>query len=86
MNSPAKERAMLEDLWRERTEAAQKHYRIAKAECAEAISMQSDVEPPDGAFGYRRALRAENVALAEYRRVLFIFTDLTVNGKMPPAE
>ena len=86
MNNPAKQRAALEDLWRERTESALRHYRIAKAECAKAISEQSDVEPPDGTFGYRKALRAENTALAEYKRVLTIFTDLTVSGILPPAE
>jgi len=86
MNNPANQREALEDLWRERTETAQKHYRIAKAECAKAISMQSDVEPPDGTFGYRKALRLENAALAEYSRVLRIFIDLTVDGRMPPEE
>ena len=86
MNDPAKQREALEDLWRERTENAQRHYRIAKAECAKAISEQSGAAPPDGAFGYRKALRIENTALAEYKRVLTIFCDLTVNGKMPPPE
>lgn len=86
MNNPAKQREALENLWRERTESALKHYRITKVECAKAISMQSDVEPPDGSFAYRKALRTENATLAEYQRVLTIFCDLTVSGKMPPAE
>jgi hypothetical protein len=86
MNDPANKRDALEDLWRERTESALKHYRIAKAECAKAISMQSEPEPPDGSLAYRKVLRDENAALAEYKRVLTIFTDLTVSGKMPPAE
>jgi hypothetical protein len=83
MNNPAKQREALEDLWRERTDLARRRYRIAKAECAKAISEQSDAAPPDGTFGYRKALRAENAALAEYSRVLRIFGDLVANGKMP---
>ena len=61
-------------------------YRIAKAECAKAILLQSDATPPDGSFGYRKALRVETAALAEYKRVLFIFTDLVANGKLPPDD
>jgi hypothetical protein len=86
MNNPALTRVALEGIWRERTKGAHSRYRIAKAECAKAVSMQSDVEPADGTFGYRKALALENVALAEYKRVLTIFTELTVHGKMPPAE
>jgi len=86
MNNPALSREALEDLWRERTEAALKRYRIAKVECAKAISEQNGMEPPDGSFAYRKALRVENAALAEYRHVLLIFSDLVASGKMPPAE
>jgi len=76
----------LEDLWRERTNIALSRYRLAKLECAKAIAEQSHSAPPDGSFEYRKTLRAENIALAEYRRVLEIFTDLTVSGKRPPEE
>ena len=38
---------------------------------------------PDGHLLYQRALRAEYVALAEYSRVLGVFSDLVVNGKHP---
>jgi len=86
MNYPAERREALEELWRGRVQSAMNCYRDAKAECAKAISAQSDVEPPDGSFAYRRALRIENTALAEYRRVLTIFTDLTVSGVVPPED
>ena len=38
---------------------------------------------PDGQFAYQRALCAEKVAEAEWRRILHIFTDLVMEGKVP---
>jgi hypothetical protein len=38
---------------------------------------------PDDDLALRLAKKAETDALAEYRRVLEIFTDLIVRGKMP---
>ena len=67
-------------------EIAPSRYRIAKSALAEAMDALPDAAPPDGTFAYRQSLRSENAALAEYRRVLRIFTDLTVDGKMPPAD
>jgi len=37
----------------------------------------------DGHLAYEQALREEKVAIAEYTRVLRVFTDLIVNGKVP---
>lgn len=85
-SSSFSQRQILEDLWRERAQIALERYRIAQAECKRAIAAITDAAPRDGSFAYRQALRAENFALAEYRRVLTIFTDLTVSGKMPPQE
>src|SRR5437764_7775527 len=48
---------------------------------AKGISEQSDAATPDGSFAYRKTLRSENAALAEYQRVLTIFCDLTVNRR-----
>lgn len=42
-----------------------------------------DVPSPDGQYAYQGALRAENAAFAEYSRVLRIFSDLVLHGKMP---
>ena len=84
MNNPAERRHALENLWRERTQIALAQYRIAKDASADAIADQSDAAPPDGTFAFRKALRLENVALAEYQRVLTIFSDLVAHGKMPP--
>jgi hypothetical protein len=41
------------------------------------------ISEADGAYAYQQALRAENMALAEYQRVLDIFTSLVVDGKIP---
>ena len=38
---------------------------------------------PDGQFSCERAIRAQNVALAEYTRILRTFTDLVIDGKIP---
>ena len=76
----------LEDVWRERAQFALEGYLAARDECRSAIERQSDAAPPDGAPAYRQALRNESAALAEYRRMLRIFNELTIDGKMPPAE
>jgi hypothetical protein len=86
MGTPSTSRSELEDLWRERTQIALSRYQIAKDECRKAIAEQADAMSPDGSFAHRKALRAENAALAEYRRLLAIFNDLVTNGTMPPAE
>ena len=44
---------------------------------------RESVASADGQFALQKALRAENLALAEYRRVLRIFTDLVVEGTVP---
>ncbi len=44
---------------------------------------RADMPAADGDFAYRRALQAENVALAEYKRILRVFADLVVEGKTP---
>jgi hypothetical protein len=78
----------LETLWRDRLEIAQAHYRMIKARLGTAMAEHGDgkTPSPDGTFAVRRSLKAETDALREYRRVLSIFTDLTVFGKMPPEE
>jgi len=82
----------IEDRWRERLRLALNCYQFARAECVKArLIAQCGVESQDAFFARRRALhrkglRNETAALAEYRRVLVIFNNLTVNGMMPPEE
>ena len=76
-------REELEEIWRTRLQdprlsldLAQNYLREVRREFG-----AKDIPPADGHFGYQQALRAENFALAEYTRVLKIFTDLTVPGE-----
>jgi hypothetical protein len=41
---------------------------------------------PDGRLAIQQASRAESAAFREYQRVLSIFADLTIHGKMPPED
>lgn len=78
------ERNALTEAWRLKLEAAQDAYRLAKAEHAVNHLDHRAMPMADGQFATRRALKKENVTLAEYRRCLQIFYELTVNGKRPP--
>jgi hypothetical protein len=77
----------LQDIWRQRVWKAWSRYveasdgfRIAWDEHAE-LRMN-----PDGALAIRIARQAESEALAEYMRTLKIYTDLVLNGTVPPEE
>ena len=41
---------------------------------------------PDGAFELHQALRRESDALAEYQRVLTIFSELILHGTVPDED
>ena len=79
------DREGVEALWRKRLNTAKLRLEFARNYVAELQQeLQTGSLPsPDGSFAYQQALRAENNALAEFRRVLQIFTDLTVDGKIP---
>ena len=72
------ERQEVEDLWRRRLADAKLRLDFA-GECVNEA--QRDDISPDGAR--ERALRAQNVALAEYTRILRSFSDLVLDGKIP---
>jgi hypothetical protein len=86
LSSPTLSRKELENVWMERLEDAQRRYRLAKTDCAKVAAERANrvMPSPDGEFALRQALRLETAALAEYKRVLKIFVDLTVNNKLPP--
>jgi hypothetical protein len=88
MSNPAFTREALENLWRQRLLESQRRYQIAKALCAKASQECANGLTPssDGHFAFQRALQVEAAALEEYTHALKVLTDLTVNGKMPPAE
>jgi hypothetical protein len=85
MDRPGEERQALENLWGQRLHDAQLQYQIAKTECAKAIAeyVEGPKPSPDALLAASEANRIERAALAEYRRVLMIFNDLVLDGKLP---
>jgi len=78
-------REELENVWRERLNEALRQYRIAKLDASTALIQyrQGEMPTPDGNFAFRKAAEAENRAFAEYTRLLSIFNDLVLEGKLP---
>ena len=75
----------LERLWRQRMRDAQLRLDFARNYLKEVQrDFPSGTLPQlDGAFAHQKALRAENAALAEYHRVLRVYTDLVLHGTIP---
>lgn len=78
-------RAELAELWKGRLQTAEDRYILAAAQFQKAIKEQRDglAPAPDGVFALRKARSRESSTRREYMRVLRIFTDLTVAGKLP---
>jgi len=79
-------REQLEDSWRLKLEIAFNLYTVATTECRKMQQAHSESGAHDGVVPppLVRARHEESQALAYYVRVLRIFTDLTVHGKLPP--
>lgn len=73
----------LEESWRLRLEEALCQYHATRDEYHSLLAGVPDGVPPNPDGALARARQAESMALAEYRRVLQIFTDLTIHGKLP---
>src|SRR5579872_6838768 len=75
----------LREHWRKRLKATKERLDFARAFVEEVEQdMHSGAIPhPDGQEAYRRALRAEVLALHEYSRVLETFNKLVVHGEIP---
>jgi uncharacterized protein (UPF0548 family) len=88
MQNAGQGRQALEDLWRQRTTAALREYREAKAATA-VVKMEHShglTPTPDGGLAWTQALKTEIAAMREYCRVLDIFNGLVIYGKAPPPE
>ena len=74
----------LERHWKERLQNAKLELEHARDDLL-AIKDQfsSGIDGPDGGYAYRQAICKETAALIEYSRVLRIYTDLAVHGKVP---
>ena len=81
-------RRALEDTWKERLGIVRTRYQLATKESGLLLDEQKSglMPEPDGSFAYRQALEKEKRALAEYRRVLEIFADLTMHDKLPQED
>lgn len=86
LSASAAARQELEESWRSKLEETHHRYRTATEAYRHVLQTLPEGLPPrpDGAVG--RARQAESEALAEYARVLRIFTDLTIHGKMPDQQ
>jgi hypothetical protein len=75
----------VEELWRGRLAAAKAGYETAVARFRTASEdFRSNHTPsPDGGFSVHLAIAAESSARKEYMRVLRMFTDLVLYGKIP---
>ena len=76
-------RQELENSWRLRLEGAQVRYREANEQHKKLLQKQPEGKRRNPNSVLDLAHRAESQALAEYARVLRLFTDFTVNGKLP---
>ena len=83
MSSVLPSRQELENVWRERLSEALRRYQVAKLETSTTLVHSRDYQQADGQFAIHKAQRAETMALAEYKRILKIFNDLVLDGKVP---
>ena len=79
------DRKAMESLWRQRLNQAREHLGFARERNKEVHRefLLREIPSPDGEFHRLQAVRAENVALRNYLRVLRVFTDLVTSGKIP---
>jgi CheY-like chemotaxis protein len=80
---PIVARHKLEDAWRRQLERTRDRYHAATKEYRKLLRQEPEGHPPAPGSALDRSRHAESEALAEYARVLRIFTDLTVHGKLP---
>jgi len=75
----------MEEHWRDRLKSARQKYDLAVLHQRTVIDELNrwPLPAPDGSGAVRKALIQESAARNEYIRVLRIFTDLTLYGKVP---
>jgi hypothetical protein len=75
----------LERIWLEKVRQAQKQYAAALRQFKDVCGEELDVHlTSDPTLAIQKARQADMQALEEYMRVLKIFTDLVLRGKIPP--
>ncbi|HTX36831.1 MAG TPA: hypothetical protein VME43_17500 [Bryobacteraceae bacterium] len=74
----------LEDAWREKLRLARERYEEAAKAFRASWEEHSEGRPTtDSTFAIQHARKLESHALAEYMRVLKIFADLLLHGRVP---
>ena len=75
----------LKEYWLNRVRIATERHKTAAAQYREALDVyrEKQIPSPDGNHSFRQAVIQENAARREYLRVLQIFTDLVLEGKLP---
>jgi hypothetical protein len=83
--SPVDNRRQVEELWRQRVAHARARYDAASKAFRETWGEHFEKEPlsADPTLAIRKAREVESAALAEYMRVLKIYTRLVLDGVLP---
>ena len=83
LSLPILSQNQLQENWRLRTEECRASYTSATQKYRWLLEQEPDGCPPSSNGTLALASQAQSDALAEYSRVLRIFTDLTIHGKLP---
>jgi hypothetical protein len=81
---PNQSRRDLLDEWRTRVQAAERAYKEAATEAAAALEDFTSTSGAEDIQAFQESQDRASAALDEYMRVLKIFHELTVPGKLPP--
>lgn len=86
--APRNHRKELEDQWRQRVDNARAVYFRANAQHKRMVEElgHGQIQPADGSFAVASARRAEAWALSEFTRTMRVYSDLVVNGIIPPSD
>ena len=84
--SPSLTRQDVEEAWRIRSEMARERYETAKRQYRELLEERPEGLIPRHNGPLALARDAESEALAEYARILKVFTELTLHGWTPEEQ
>jgi DNA-binding NtrC family response regulator len=79
----ARSRKEIEEIWCTRLKDADAAYGLAIKRFTSTPQEYNSLTRPDGSLAVRKVRQQESAARDEYMRILRIFTDLTVHGKIP---
>jgi hypothetical protein len=74
---------VLEQQWEGHVRHARLQLDLCRLYVKQMQALAAAIPPEDGGYALQKALRSERSALAEYTRVLGIYSNLVVYGKLP---